>query len=58
VAINGQLDALGIMLDRPHAHELQCAAELREHEIFDYSAPDFEQDRETLRELRMREARP
>ncbi len=31
---------------------------LTEHEIFDYSAADFEQDRETLRGLRMREARP
>ncbi len=31
---------------------------LKEHEIFDYSAADFEQDRETLRGLRMREARP
>ena len=31
---------------------------LKEHEIFDYSAADFEQDRETLRELRMKEARP
>ena len=30
---------------------------LKEHEIFDYSAADFGQDRETLRELRMREAR-
>jgi hypothetical protein len=31
---------------------------LKEHEIFDYSAADYEQDRETLRELRMRELRP
>jgi len=31
---------------------------LKKHEIFDYSAADFEQDRETLREHRMREARP
>jgi hypothetical protein len=31
---------------------------LKEREIFDYSATDFEQDRETLREFRMREARP
>ena len=30
---------------------------LKEHEIVDYSAADFEQDRETLRELRMRKAR-
>ena len=36
----------------------QIDAFLKEHEIFDYSADDFEQDRETLRELRMREARP
>jgi hypothetical protein len=31
---------------------------LKDHEIVDYSAADFELDRETLRELRMREARP
>ena len=35
---------------------IQVDAFLKEHEIFDYSAADFEQDRETLRELRMREA--
>ena len=29
---------------------------LKEHEIFDYSAADFEQDRETLRQLRVKEA--
>jgi hypothetical protein len=37
---------------------IQVDAFLKEHEIFDYSAADFEEDRETLRELRMREARP
>ena len=37
---------------------MQVDAFLKEHEVFDYSAADFEQDRETLRELRMREARP
>jgi hypothetical protein len=37
---------------------MQVDAFLKEHEIFDYSAADFEQDRETLRELRVREARP
>ena len=37
---------------------MQVDALLKEHEIFDYSAADFEQDRETLRELRMREVRP
>jgi hypothetical protein len=37
---------------------MQVDAFLKEHKIFDYSAADFEQDRETLRELRMREARP
>ena len=37
---------------------IEVDAFLKEHEIFDYSAADFEQDRETLRELRMREARP
>jgi Uncharacterised protein family (UPF0175) len=37
---------------------MQVDAFLKEHEVFDYSAADFEQDRETLRELRMRVARP
>ena len=37
---------------------MQVDAFLKEHEIFDYSTADFEQDRETLRELRMRVARP
>ena len=37
---------------------MEVDAFLKEHEIFDYSAADFEQDRETLRELRMRELRP
>ena len=37
---------------------MQVDAFLKEHEIFDYSAADFEHDRETLREIRMREARP
>jgi hypothetical protein len=37
---------------------MQVDAFLKEHEIFDYSAADFEQDRETLRELRMRASRP
>ena len=36
---------------------IQVDAFLKEHEIYDYSAADFEQDRETLRELRTREAR-
>jgi Uncharacterised protein family (UPF0175) len=31
---------------------MQCEAFLREHEIYDYSLADFEQDRETLRGLR------
>jgi len=35
---------------------MQVDAFLKEHEIFDYSAADFEQDRETLWELRAREA--
>jgi hypothetical protein len=38
--------------------QMEVDAFLKEHEIFDYSAADFEQDRETLRELRMREAQP
>jgi hypothetical protein len=37
---------------------MQVDAFLKEHEIYDYSVADFEQDRETLRELRMREAQP
>jgi hypothetical protein len=37
---------------------MQVDAFLTEHEIFDSSASDFELDRETLRELRMKEARP
>jgi hypothetical protein len=35
---------------------MQVDAFLKAHEIYDYSAADFEQDRETLREIRMREA--
>ena len=34
---------------------MQVGAFLKEHDIYDYSAADFEQDRETLRKLRMRE---
>ena len=34
---------------------MQVDAFLKEHEIYDYSVADFEQDRETLRNLRMRE---
>jgi hypothetical protein len=37
---------------------MQVDAFLKEHENFDYSAADFQQDRRTLRELRMREVRP
>ena len=37
---------------------MQVDAFLKEHQVYDYSAADFEQDRETLRELRMREPRP
>ena len=37
---------------------MQVDAFLKEHEIYDYSAADFEQDRETLRELRVGEGRP
>ncbi len=37
---------------------MEVDAFLKEHEIFDYSAADFELDRESLRELRMGEARP
>jgi hypothetical protein len=37
---------------------MQVDAFLKEHEIHDYTASDFEQDREALRLLRMREAQP
>ena len=37
---------------------IQVDAFLKDHEIYDYSAADFEQDTKTLRELRMRETRP
>ena len=37
---------------------MQVDAFLKEHGIFDCSAAHVEQDRETLRELRIREARP
>jgi hypothetical protein len=36
---------------------MEVDAFLKKHEIFDYSAADFGLDRETLRELRMKEAR-
>jgi len=32
---------------------MQVDVFLKDHEIYDYSASDFEQDRETLRKLRM-----
>ena len=35
---------------------MQVDAFLKEHEIYDYTAADFEQDRETLRQLRLGEA--
>jgi len=35
---------------------MQVDAFLKEHEIYDYSVAVFEQDRETLRKLRMGEA--
>ncbi len=35
---------------------MQVDAFLKEHEIYDYSVADFEQDRETLQKLRMGEA--
>jgi hypothetical protein len=35
---------------------LQVDAFLKEHEVFDFTAADFEQDRETLRHLRARPA--
>jgi hypothetical protein len=33
---------------------MEVDAFLKEHEIYDYSSTDFDHDRETLRELRMR----
>jgi hypothetical protein len=36
---------------------MQVDAFLKEHEVYDFTAADFEQDRETLRQLRVREAR-
>jgi hypothetical protein len=38
--------------------QMQLDAFLKQHEIYDYTAADFEQDRATLRELRPREAQP
>ena len=35
---------------------MQVDAFLKEHEIYDYSVTDFEQDRETLRQIRAGEA--
>jgi hypothetical protein len=35
---------------------MQVDAFLKEHEVYDYTAEDFEQDRETLRQIRAREA--
>lgn len=35
---------------------MQVDAFLKEHEVYDFTAADFEQDRETLRQLRGREA--
>ena len=37
---------------------MQCDAFLKDHEIFDYSVADFEQDREILSDLRKRDVRP
>ena len=33
---------------------MQADAFLKEHEVYDYTAADFEQDRETLRQLTLR----
>ncbi len=35
---------------------MQVDAFLKEHEVYDFTPADFEQDRETLRQLRTREA--
>ena len=34
---------------------MQVDAFLKEHEVYDFTAADFEQDRETLRQIRARE---
>jgi hypothetical protein len=35
---------------------MQLDAFLKEHEVYDFTAADFEQDRETLRQIRARGA--
>lgn len=35
---------------------MQVDVFLKDHEVYDFTAADFEQDRETLRQLRAREA--
>jgi Uncharacterised protein family (UPF0175) len=35
---------------------MQVDAFLKEHEVYDFTAADFEQDRETLRQLRAKDA--
>ena len=35
---------------------MQVDAFLKEHEVYDFTSADFERDRETLRELRAKEA--
>jgi len=37
---------------------MQVDAFLKEHEVYDFTAADFDQDRETLRQIRAREAQP
>jgi hypothetical protein len=37
------------------ATRMQVDAFLKEHEVYDFTVADFEQDRETLRQLRTRE---
>jgi hypothetical protein len=37
---------------------MQVDSFLKEHDVYDFTAADFEQGRDTLRELRIREARP
>ena len=38
------------------ATRMEVDAFLKEHEIFDFTVADFEQDRETLRQLRAKDA--
>jgi hypothetical protein len=38
--------------------QMQVDAFLKKHEVYDFTAADFKQDRETLRQLRAKEVQP